>query len=65
MFEREKLEFDNEFDWFKNKVDKIDDKVISSEVIEKKEANLNINSTKNTNTSNVKNVSNKGINFIK
>ena len=65
MFEREKLEFDNEFDWFKNRVDKIDDKVISSEVIEKKEANLNINSTKNTNTSNVKNVSNKGINFIK
>jgi len=65
VFEREKLEFDNEFDWFKNKVDKIDDKVISSEVIEKKEANLNINSTKNTNTSNVKNVSNKGINFIK
>jgi len=65
VFEREKLEFDNEFDWFKNRVDKIDDKVISSEVIEKKEANLNINSTKNTNTSNVKNVSNKGINFIK
>ena len=53
IFDREKLEFDNDFDWFKNpKTEKTEDNKLNiNEAIEKKEALIagNIPTTKNSN----------------
>jgi hypothetical protein len=61
------LEFDNEFDWFKNiSNDKIDDKVINlNEVAEKKQSSNLINNSSNNNVNTKNNSANPKMSSFK